>query len=403
MPFGITEVNYALKKIYPKYPPQNVASFKHPYMSNTTKEDGWYGEENMKQGLEHTNPQAIGGDFTKAKAVSSSTQGVSFDVPRRWKYGFAKIHGKAIVATTNNEGAFFRAVKKETDNGIRAFGDRLATEMMCGDGSGVIGIVAVLPGGNVVTLGKKWHARRFKLGMAVEASTAGTIATLRSGTMLVTKVNFTTGQITFGGGLIAGLSVNDFLAASGDTEVGIHGVAAYIPLADPGGADSFFGVNRSAQPTLLAGHRLDSTAKSNSIKENAMDLGAIMSTTGASPDAGYASPVNWNRLGKDLDAQVKVDAGEGKFGFPYIEQMLPSGMVKWYADPDCEDDRCYLLSTAAWKLRHAYGFPHLNEDDGNPALRDPDDDAVQVRLRSAGNLFCLAPSDNGVFETTPPA
>src|SRR5258706_4699522 len=142
MSFGLSEVDYALKRIYHKQPQMNIAAAPHPFFKMVNKPGDWTGDEHFKQGLEHGNPQGIGGDFAKAQAVSASTVGDAFDVTRRYKFGFAVIEGKAILATKNDEGAFFRAVKRETDNGIVAFGERLATEVATGDGSAAIGVRA---------------------------------------------------------------------------------------------------------------------------------------------------------------------------------------------------------------------------------------------------------------------
>lgn len=413
MPFGLSEANYALKRIYPKFPPQNIASYRHKFMAHTAKNGEWTGEENYKQGLEYGNPQGIGGDFVKAQtaAASSSTRGKAFDVPRRWKNGFAHIAGKAIVACGNDEGAFFRAVKHETDNGIRSFGDRLSVELLTGNGQGWIGRVQSI-NSTTVTLGipsgqtQKWTALRFKESMTLNSSTDGTLANITAHSSQVQKVNYTAGTIVLSN--VTNLSNGDYLAAAGDFEEGgCHGVSAWIPLAEPGDSDSFHGVNRSVNPTLLAGHRLPSTAANNSIKENALDLAADMETTGSLDDSGekdgYLHPSNWNRLAKDLDTQVKRETDDGGFGFGYIEQESAAGTIKWFSEPDCDADRGYILTRSTWVIRHAMGFPHLNEDDGNAALRAPNLDSIEVRLRSAGNLFCLAAGGNGVFPITPPA
>jgi hypothetical protein len=404
MSFGINEVDFALKRIYPRFPPKNIASWKHPSVANMRREEDWVGQELFKDWLEYGNPQAVGGDFAKAQSVSSSSIGIAFDVAKVWKYGFATITNKAIQACKDDRGALFRAVKHEMDNGIRSFGDRLATEIVCGDGTGVLGIVSALPGGNQVTLTKKWHARRFKQTMVVEASTAATIATLRAGSMIVTKVNYAGGYFICGGGLIGGLAPNDYLAAYGDTQTGLTGRAAWIPLTEPGAADSFYGVNRSANPTLLAGHRLDSTAASNSIMENAEDLAATMMTTGASPDEGYLSPMNWNRLKKDLGATVRrTDSPTGRFGLKYIEQDLPGGDIKWFADPDMEDDRADMITAETWYLKSGGMMPAIDDADGMTVQRVYNAAAVQARLHSNGNVVCNAPGLNGVFPITPPA
>lgn len=413
MPFGLNEVNYALKRIYPKFPPQNIASWRHPFLVNTAKNDEWTGEENFKQSVEYGNPQGIGGDFAKAQAASLvsgvGTKGKAFDVPRRWKNGFANIQGKAIVATSNNEGAFFRAVKRETDNGIRAFGDRLSVEALNGDGNGWIGRVQAINTLDV-TLGipagqqQKWHATRFKEDMSLNSSTTGLLAGITAHLSQVKKVNYKTGIITLSN--VTNLTVGDFLAAAGDFEEGgLHGVNAWIPLADPATNDSFFGVNRSVNPTLLSGNRLPATAATNSISENALDITAEMATVGSmdGDTDGYLHPLNWNRLVKELGAQIKRTAGgKASFGFAYVEQETALGTVSWFPEPDMEADRGLVTKRASWLIRHAMGFPHLNEDDGNAALRSSGQDAIEARLRSAGNLFNLAPGNSGIFPITPP-
>lgn len=411
MAFGLAEVNYALMRVYPKAPPMNTASWPHPFYTNCPKDDSWVGEENFKQWTEYSNPQGIGGNFAKAQAagLASSTLGKAFDVPRRWKNGFAYISGQAILATRDNEGALFRAVKKETDGGIRSFGDRLSVEIVNGDGNGNLGRVVGAPAGNVVTVGagtvaQRWVATRFKEGMQLNRSTDGTLANIQAETYTVTRVNPKAGTITLNN--VTNLVDTNWLAAAGDYETGgCHGVFQWIPLTAPGTSDSFFGVNRDVQPTLLSGHRLDASTASNSVKEQTMDLVAEMSTMGSIDDDGtldaYLHSFQWNRLQKDLDAQAKRDPGkDGKFGHPYISYMTGGKEVKFFQDNDFPADRLFITARKSWMIRHVDGFPHLNKDDGNPALRAYNSDSIEVRLRSGGNLFNLAPGASGVAPLT---
>lgn len=139
-----------------------------------------------------------------------------------------------------------------------------------------------------------------------------------------------------------------------------------------------------------------------------MDLGAQMSTAGSIDDTGewdgYLHPYQHNRLAKELDAQVKRDQGvDGKFGHPYIQHMVGGHIAKFFQETDMEADRVYMWARKAWVIRHARGFPHLNDDDGNAALRAPSSDSIEVRVRSAGNLFNIAPGACGVAPLTPPA
>jgi hypothetical protein len=415
MAFGLDEVNYALFQLYPGKKPHNLASWKNIFFSHTRKDGGWTGIQTWPQSVEIVNPQGIGGDFVKAQtaSVTASTIGKQFQVPAREKHGFPRISGRAILATDNDEGAFFRAVKKETDNGFRAYQSRLSVEVVNGDGNGWIGRVKGIAG-NVVTLGdnggatKWWFATRFKPGMSLNRSTDGTLANIQVETYTVLKVNPKAGTIELNN--VTNLANNNYLAAAGDFETGgAHGALTWIPLTEPGGSDSFFGVNRSIYPTLLAGHRLPTSTASNAIKEQCFDLTAEMSREGEIEDGGsldaYLHPVQWNRLQKELDAQVKRDQGkDGKFGFPYISYMFSGKEVKFFHENDFPPDVLLICPRQAFYIKHGgAGYPHMNDDDGRPAQRAHNADAIEVRVRSVGNLVCEAPGACGIAPLTVPA
>ncbi len=407
MPYGINEVNYALKQVYPAYPPEDVAGGQNKFLSMVNKEGIWTGKENMPQAVEHGYTQSGGGDFALAQAQSSSTLGKEFSVPKRWAYWFAKIDGKAIVATSDApKSAFFKAVKHETDNGIKAFGDHLAI-CLSRTGTGSLGQRSGALSGNIVTLSKKGDVRNFRVGMTIQASSTDGASGLRTGSAVVIRLDHGAGTIELDNAAgITTFTAGDFLARQGDFDNTATGVQAWIPLASPGTSDNFLGVNRSVDRERLAGQRLPAAAASNSIKENAMDISAAIDTFGGFTKGkgwGFLSPANWNRLQKDLDAQIRRNEGpNGRFGFRYIEQDSPAGTIEWYSERTWPDDLGHVLDPEMWVVRHALGYPHLNEDDGNSALRSSNSDAIEVRLRSAGNLFMLGGSRNGVFPITPP-
>lgn len=184
----------------------------------------------------------------------------------------------------------------------------------------------------------------------------------------------------------------DYLGSVGQKLVGLQG---WLPLTAPT-STLFWNVNRAVHPTRLAGNRLnDPTAPA---EDSIMSLAEVMHERGANPDIAMVSPRQFTKASKRLNAKVEYDGagGAATYGFASIKVATSAGTVSIYADPDCPEDRGYLLTKDTWVVRHL-GLPEIVTTDGLSALRRPGLDQIEIRCRYYAQLVCKAPGENGVF------
>jgi hypothetical protein len=407
MPLDLTAATSILKTRFTTEEVMNIASAKHPLFANLTKMDDFTGDGTLKIPVEHTNPQAIGGSFTKLQTTAitnTSTKWSTWALTRRLQYGIAKVSGLVMVASADDEGAFFRAADREWRNMFKEMGNRIAVHLYR-SGSGSLGQRASIST-NTITLSEARDARNFKIGMSIEAAAGDGTGALRVGSTFVTNVDLPGGKITVNSAAgITTFSDNDFLFAMGDHAAvdggTYHGLAGWLPSVAPavGGGDNWFGIDRSVNVTLLAGQR-KTMVSGQTLEEVGMDLATDIWDVGGTPDCGYLSPQNLNILAKQLGSKiVRQDPSAdspGTFGFPSITQYTDAGPITWYGDPDCPRTRMYILTQDTWTLHHVADFPHYVEEDGNAFLRKDSEDAYETRARAWGNLACRAPGYNGV-------
>ncbi len=325
--------------------------------------------------------------------------------------------------TKSNAGAFVDAAKLQMDGGFRnatnniafeLFGDGTATRGTSTAASSQTGGTAV--GGVILPLTNAQQIVQFEVGMLLVASaTAGGVPS--TDTVFVTGVDRANGIVT-GTASAATLSANwaigtgqAFLSIQGDipstgatntsSYLALSGLAAWIPTATPASNDSFWGVNRSADPTRLAGLRYN--AQAYTIEEGMTNALAFLNREGGKPDlavmdfASYASLVN--SLGAKVQyVQVKHD--EVEVAFEGITFQSAYGRVTVLADRSCPPQTCYLLTMSTWKLRSLGKVPHILTYgmEGLEGLRVGNADALEVRIGYYGNLICSAPGFNCVVQ-----
>jgi hypothetical protein len=285
------------------------------------------------------------------------------------------------------------------------------------DGSGSIGRGdnAWTITGNVITLSNPADTKYFSLGQLIDFSSvsSGAPGTLRAlaatYNVQVTKIDEDAGLITCAldsnGAAVTNISTyytsldnDDFIHPAGDFygSVGqkIKGLSSWIPLTAPG-ATTFWGVDRTPHVTRLAGHRLDdSTAP---CEDSILVLAEKMHERGASPDSAFLSPRQFTKAVKRMNAKVEYEAGgTATYGFSNFKVETSAGTVSIFADPDCPEDRGYLLNMGSWVVRHL-GLPEVVATDGLTALRRSALDEIEIRCRYYAQLVCEDPGQNGVF------
>jgi len=417
----------ALKELYTddKEYMKDLVYKENPFLALVPKNespDGFAGKY-IPVPLEYGTPQGRSHTFQNAQNQQTPTQLASFFVYVIEDYQLVTITNLLMEQTKTNAGAFVDAAKLQMDGGFRNITNNIAFELF-GDGTGTRGqstaastqVGGTAVGGVTLPLGNSQSVVNFEVGMLLVAS-ASPGGAPSADTVFITAVNRATGVIngtasaaTLSGNWaigtgIAYLSISGDLPSTGASNTGsyeaLSGLAAWIPVISPLTTDSFWGVNRSADPTRLAGLRYN--AQSYTIEEGITNALAFLNREGGKPDlavmdfASYASLVN--ALGAKVQyVQVKHD--EVEVAFEGITFQSAYGRVTVLADRSCPPQTCYLLTMATWKLRSLGKVPHILTYgmEGLEGLRVGNADALEIRIGYYGNLICSAPGWNCVVQ-----
>jgi hypothetical protein len=416
----------ALKELYKddKEYMKDLVYKENPFLALVPKDespDGFAGKY-IPVPLEYGVPQGRSHTFSNAQGNQTATQLASFFVYVIQDYQLVTITNLLMEQTKSNAGAFVDAAKLQMDGGFRNITNNIAFELF-GSGTASRGISkststqsGTTVGGTVLPLTNANQIVAFEVGMTLVASATdggapstdfvtitsvdranGIVAGTASAAILSANWAIGTGS--------AYLSVQGDLPATGATTTGsflaLSGLAAWIPTATPSSTDNFWGVNRSADPTRLAGLRYDAT--SYTIEEGMTNALAFANREGAKPDiavmdfASYAALVN--ALGAKVQyVQVKHD--EVEVAFDGIMFQSAYGKITVLADRSCPPQTAYVLTMNTWKLRSLGKVPHILTYgmEGLEGLRVGNADALEIRIGYYGNLICSAPGWNMVVQ-----
>jgi hypothetical protein len=403
---------------------QDLVYKENPFLALVPKNespDGFAGKY-IPVPLEYGVPQGRSHTFTNAQGNQTPTQLASYFVFVIQDYQLVTITNLLMEQTKTDAGAFVDAAKLQMDGGFRNITNNIAFELFNsgtatrGSSTATSTQAGVTVGGTVLPLGNPQAIVQFEVGMTIVASATDGGAP-SADFVTLTSVNRATGVVSgtasaatlsanwaIGTG-IAYLTVMGDLPAAGATSTGsflaLSGLAAWIPVTSPAPTDNFWGVNRSADPTRLAGLRYN--AQAFTIEEGMTNALAFANREGAKPDmiimdfASYASLVN--ALGaKVLYAEVKHD--EVEVAFDGITFQSAYGKVTILADRSCPAQTAYVLTMNTWKLRSLGKVPHILTYgmEGLEGLRVGNADALEIRIGYYGNLICSAPGWNMVVQ-----
>ena len=416
----------ALKELYKdsKEYMKDLVYKENPFLALVPKDespDGFAGKY-IPVPLEFGVPQGRSHSFSTAQNNQTATQLASFFVYVISDYQLVTITNLLMEQTKSNAGAFVDAAKLQMDGGFRNITNNIAFELF-GSGTATRGLsrststqAGTTVGGTVLPLLQASSVVQFEVGMTLVASATDGGAP-SSDTVVITSVDRANGIVS-GTASAASLSANwaigtgsAYLSVQGDIPAGgatstgsylaLSGLAAWLPIASPGTSDNFWGVNRSADPTRLAGLRYN--AQSYTIEEGITNALAFANREGAKPDiiimdfASYAALVN--SLGAKVQyVQVKHD--EVEVAFDGITFQSAYGKVTVLADRSCPSQTAYVLTMNTWKMRSLGKVPHILTYgmEGLEGLRVGNADALEIRIGYYGNLICSAPGFNMVVQ-----
>jgi hypothetical protein len=180
-----------------------------------------------------------------------------------------------------------------------------------------------------------------------------------------------------------------YLAASG--------YSAWLPATSPASNDSFWGVNRSTDPTRLAGLRYDASAYT--IEEGVVNALAFANREGADPDVMVLNFNSYSALENALGAKVQyvdIKHQEADIAFEGIRFHSAYGYLTVYADRNALPQVGLCLTMDTWKLRSLDKAPHILTYglEGLEGLRVGNSDALEVRIGAYYNYTNNAPGWN---------
>lgn len=400
----LTAATAVMKTLYPNGQlPKDLVYANNAFLALVRKDTGFEGED-MKVPLQYGNPQGRGTSVAKAKQNKTPGKYKSFMLERRKDFGIASIQNEVIKASASNSGAFVRIAKREVDGALKNLVNTLAGDLFR-SGTGSRGRIGVITSG-VITLSDPNEVTQFEVDMTLQAN-ATDGGTPRASLGYVVGVDRDASTVTVsatrngGAGTPSGWLPNDYLLVEGDADGDgkISGLAAWIPQIAPVGADNFFGVNRTADVTRLAGIRYNGA--SLPIEEALTKAVARAAREGGMPRHCLTNFTSWAALEASLSSKVQYVDIEGKgeaagIGFRAIRINGPAGPIDVIADRNCPGQKAYLLDMNTWCFHSLDKAPHIANDDGLTMLREGDDDACEIRVRYYGNLACDAPGYNAV-------
>jgi len=348
-------------------------------------------------------PQGIAGDFTTAKANKTASTAIEFTCATKPLYALFSIEGDLMRRSKSDKALLVDPIKRESANAIKNWKLEIA-KAIHGNGGGALAqsTTATVLASQTFTVSDARDLRFIWPNMKLRLSaTDGTSGSVKSGTMTVATVNRTAGTFTIVEAsitaAIATAAQTDYIFRDGVFGAVFPGFEAWIPASAPS-ATLFRGVDRSVDPDMLGGLRLDVSSKSPRAKAKA--LAAAVYDNGGSPDLYILHTSDWAELEADLDSagsltrwQVPASPiGKFDFGMSYeaIKMTGPGGPIAVIASPNAKAGVGRMLTKETWKLASMGELLHpIDENDVEDAA-----DSKEFRMIGDVDFYCDMPGWN---------
>lgn len=422
--YSAADLSAFFKNRYPQRKLENLVAYGKPTLESLKKSDELTGVTTYVP-IELDSPQGIGstlyhayvqGDGGSGAAGGGGIFGRAWALTRAKKYAVLFQDAETMMASRNDEGAFFRSKEAHVNRIMEQLGQDLERSLWS-DGTGSLATFGSDPGtGVLATLTNRSDIIKFHRGMSfmVYANSSGVPGTVAAGgPYIVKEIQEDDGTFTTTAALDTAIATGDHIvratadtsAAYRDLNAEIKGIPAWIPSTVASSGDSFLGVDRYVSTVKLAGHR---QTWLGSLEESVKSLDAKMASVAQKGRTLWLSYSNFNRLEIELGARGyrMEDGKEGTFGRIALKMSTPGGGITVKAGPYVPEGAGYLLDMDTWKLCTLGAAPHLVQDDGLSAMRlaagsagttGNEADGIEIRWRYFAQLLCTNPYSNGRF------
>ncbi len=400
----LTAFDGALKQHYTADRVEDMVYKDNPYFALIPKMEN-FGGKNLPIPIIYGNPQGRSKTFVTAQtaAASEHTRVTDFVLVRKKDYGVVTIDNETLEASMGNENAFIEARTTEIDGIINSLTRSLAVNMVrTADAS--IGQVLAEPAETVTTftftLLDIQQVTNIEVGQTLNIWSAISGGSQRTRDASVTDfpvaaVNRSTGVVTCTGtfDVSGSIAANDYIFVKGDRGLGISGLEDWFPSSAPS-ATTFFGVDRSVDPTRLGGQRLDGT--SMPIEEALIQGDATVSREGMKITHYFMNHRAMGDLKKSLGTKVQyIDMhANARISFTGVLVDGSKGQIRCVADQNFPNNRIFGVNFEYLKFYSLGKAVRVLNSDGLQMLRQSTDDGVEIRYGFYGNMGCRAPGSN---------
>lgn len=365
------------------------------------KKDTKFASDGTKYVVVSIAPGAGGSaNIQTAIANQAATQQVRFSLGRKKLYEVGSIDGEAMAVAKNgggdnSKGAILDIVKFAMDRARDAFA-RTFGRAVWGSGGGGRGTIS--SGSSVasatITLSNRADGVGFFKGMVLQSAPNDGFTTVTSPnigsatiTSMTRKTSTGTCTLTFSAALntlIGGVATGDTLFRMGDYAAYPNGISGWAPTSDPGGGDSFLGVNRSTAGDLnfLSGWRVSGGGQPK--QQTLVDAAAEAAMNNVSVRTVFMNPLDMRDAFKEQSSYKTIDVKTDKpnVGYTGITLLGSVGTLTVIPEPDVPQGTAWIINPESdWTCRSAGDCPMLFDFDGIKSfLRNPTGDDYQFRM-----------------------
>lgn len=326
--------------------------------------------------------------YSSAKKNKAASVVKEFQINVTDNYSLYSVGGRLQAQTSNSKGAFVDAFEFELDSAMDAMKRNMGYEPYF-NGGGKLGQIASGQGTQTITLTNINDIVKFEVNQVLVASTTdgSSGGVVKPGFVTVASVDRENGLISVAAntnwsdaGNIPTIQANDFLFADGDYGLGIKGLDAWIPATAPVAGDSFFAMDRSVDPTRLAGSRVD--LRTLGPEEQVQKLAQVAHRNGGKLSHIFYNDIDYLALVLALGSRrIFANAEtEGQVGFEGIKISTGYGSCEAYSDFNCQQGIAWGLELKNWQLSGPGQFPKIEARDGNRLVREDTADAFEGKI-----------------------
>lgn len=405
MSLNLSNYDNMIKVHYAPGPVLNMATCKNKAMGliNKRNRKTSAGGKSWFQPIQISLPGGDSSDFATAMAATNNNSGYGgFNVLRKHHYRLAKVDNETIEATADGDMDAFEPAFDEFDRNIEAEGNYLNFRLFRGAGGSLAKMTNAAFNTTVMTLDDPSGVWGVVKGDVINLSTTNGTGVLEAGSLTVASVQRSAGTITFTANISTGIPTagnGDFVFKAGDYGLAASGFIDWIPDAAPG-ATLYFGQDRSVEPELLGGLRVDGTG-SGAVHEVMVDMIVQADNIGGEPDVIFANPLALGSLTKQLEGKWVIMKGQGyggmeaEIGYKGWQVNLEGHEVTIFSDRTCQAKRLWMLQLDTWTMFSAGMAPGFLQKRAASIIKVSENaDGYEARIGEYFNFSCKGPGYN---------